>query len=359
MSFLDLESVHLSFGPLEILHGIELAVREGEFLTLLGPSGSGKSTILRLIGGFLRPSRGRIRLRGADISQLPVNRRPFNTVFQDYALFPHMTVADNVAYGPRVQGRLDADMRRRIGEVIATVGLSGLEARRPAALSGGQRQRVALARAIVCQPQLILLDEPLSALDAELRHQMQEFLKELQRRLGITFVFVTHDQSEAIVLSDRIVVLNQGRIEQIGTPREVYYRPTREFVAGFFGVNNLLPGRIAAIAPGRTIVETALGPVECAGPPPAGGAPGMAAKVAIRPEALRPVDVAGPQPGIAARIERVVFVGAVSRIDLAVADRPVRLRWQLTIPPAGRQPAEGDMLSIGWAPEDAVALAAE
>ncbi|MCB1376495.1 MAG: ABC transporter ATP-binding protein, partial [Rhodobacteraceae bacterium] len=180
MDLLELNGIDLSFDRTQVLHGIDLAVREGEFLTLLGPSGSGKSTILRLIGGFLSADRGSILLRGSDISHVPVNRRPFNTVFQDYALFPHMNVAANVAYGPRVQGRYDADMRGRISEVIATVGLSGFEERMPAALSGGQRQRVALARAIVCQPQIILLDEPLSALDAELRHQMQDFLKELQ-----------------------------------------------------------------------------------------------------------------------------------------------------------------------------------
>ena len=356
MSFLELRGIDLFFGPMQILHGLDLAVREGEFLTLLGPSGSGKSTILRIIGGFLRPRRGSVTLRGADISAVPVNRRPFNTVFQDYALFPHMTVAENVAYGPRVQGRYDAAMREKIREVIATVGLGGLENRRPAALSGGQRQRVALARAIVCQPQVILLDEPLSALDAELRHQMQDFLKDLQRQLGITFVFVTHDQSEAIVLSDRIVVLNSGRIEQIGTPHEVYYRPAREFVAGFFGRNNLLPGRIAALKGGGAVVETALGAIPCDGPLPAGLGPRAAVKVAIRPEALRPAESAG---AIHAIVERVVFVGAISRIDLAVGNGEGRLCWQTTVLPGGEQPTPGDRVAIGWRRSDAVLVAAE
>jgi spermidine/putrescine transport system ATP-binding protein len=356
MSFLELRGIDLFFGPAQILHGLDLAIREGEFLTLLGPSGSGKSTILRIIGGFLRPSRGDITLGGIDISGLPVNRRPFNTVFQDYALFPHMTVAENVAYGPRVQGRHDAAMREKIREVIATVGLVGLEGRRPAALSGGQRQRVALARAIVCQPQVILLDEPLSALDAELRHQMQDFLKDLQRQLGITFVFVTHDQSEAIVLSDRIVVLNGGRIEQIGTPHEVYYRPAREFVAGFFGRNNLLPGRIVALEGTGALVETSLGTISCDMPPSAGLRAGALVKVAIRPEALRPAEGPGT---IHAVVERVVFVGAISRIDLAVENSQARLCWQTTVLPSGDQPRPGDRLAMGWRRSDAVLVAAE
>jgi spermidine/putrescine transport system ATP-binding protein len=356
MSFLELRGIDLFFGPLQILHGLDLAVREGEFLTLLGPSGSGKSTILRIIGGFLRPRRGSVTLRGTDISAVPVNRRPFNTVFQDYALFPHMTVDENVAYGPRVQGRHDSAMRAKIREVIATVGLGGLEDRRPAALSGGQRQRVALARAIVCQPQVILLDEPLSALDAELRHQMQDFLKDLQRQLGITFVFVTHDQSEAIVLSDRIVVLNAGRIEQIGTPHEVYYRPAREFVAGFFGRNNLLPGRVVVFEGGGAVVETALGPVSCDGPLPAGLGPGSSVKVAIRPEALKPATGPG---AIQAVVERVVFVGAISRIDLAVENGDARLCWQTTVLPGGEQPAPGDRVAVGWRRGDAVLVASE
>jgi spermidine/putrescine transport system ATP-binding protein len=341
MSFLALEGVGLSYGPVRVLHDISLEVAEGEFLTLLGPSGSGKSTILRLIGGFLKPDRGRVRLRGRDLTALPANRRPFNTVFQDYALFPHMTVLENVSYGPRVQGRLDADMRRLVVEVIGTVGLTGLEARRPAALSGGQRQRVALARAIVCRPQIILLDEPLSALDAEMRHQMQDFLKDLQRRLGITFIFVTHDQTEAIVLSDRVVVLDHGRIEQVGTPRDVYYRPASTFVAGFFGDNNLLPGTVAARAAGAAEVETALGALRCGGAGASSAEPGDRVLVAIRPESLR-VDAAGR----AARIARIVFVGAMSRIDLET-EGGTMLRWQ-TMTSGGPALAVGDALRIGW-----------
>jgi spermidine/putrescine transport system ATP-binding protein len=341
MSFLELEGVGLSYGPVRVLRDISLAVGEGEFLTLLGPSGSGKSTILRLIGGFLKPDRGRVRLRGQDLTALPANRRPFNTVFQDYALFPHMTVLENVSYGPRVQGRLDAAMRRLVGEVIGTVGLTGFEARRPAALSGGQRQRVALARAIVCRPQIILLDEPLSALDAEMRHQMQDFLKDLQRRLGITFIFVTHDQTEAIVLSDRVVVLDHGRIEQVGTPRDVYYRPASPFVAGFFGDNNLLPGTVAALPGDAAEVETALGLLRCGGAGASSVRPGERVLVAIRPESLR-ADAAGR----AAAIERIVFVGAMSRIDLRTEGGAV-LRWQ-TMTAGGPALAVGDTVRIGW-----------
>jgi ABC-type Fe3+/spermidine/putrescine transport system ATPase subunit len=279
-------------------------------------------------------------------------------VFQDYALFPHINVADNIAYGPRVQGRYDAAARKSIADVIGTVGLSGLESRMPAALSGGQRQRVALARAIVCQPQVILLDEPLSALDAELRHQMQDFLKDLQRRLGITFIFVTHDQSEAIVLSDRIVVLNGGRIEQIGTPRDVYYRPAREFVAGFFGDNNIMSGKILQQGPEYALVETPVGAINCTQSSSSDGVIGAEVKVAIRPEALRLVGGEHRGPALEATIRRVTFVGALSRIDLALDDGRTTLRWQTTILPGGRQPAPGDRITVGWSSEDAVVVAA-
>ena len=217
----------------------------GEFLTLLGPSGSGKTTVLRLIGGFTEASSGQILFDGQDITQLPANRRPFNTVFQDYALFPHMTVLQNAGYGPLVQRRTGDDTRKLIDETLDIVGLSALRDRYPAQLSGGQKQRVALARAIICQPKVILLDEPLAALDATLRRQMQVFLKQIQRRIDTTFVFVTHDQDEAITMSDRIVVMNLGRIEQVGRRRDLYFSPRTRFVAGFFGDNNLISGTVS------------------------------------------------------------------------------------------------------------------
>ena len=228
---LKLRDVAKRYGMQEVLHPLSLAVGSGEFLTLLGPSGSGKTTVLRLIGGFTQASSGNILFDGQDITQLPANRRPFNTVFQDYALFPHMTVLQNAGYGPLVQRRQGDDTRKLIDETLDIVGLSALRDRYPAQLSGGQKQRVALARAIICQPKVILLDEPLAALDATLRRQMQVFLKQIQRRIDTTFVFVTHDQDEAITMSDRIVVMNLGRIEQVGTPKDLYFSPRTRFVA--------------------------------------------------------------------------------------------------------------------------------
>src|SRR5579885_2158044 len=207
---LELKAVSKSFGPTQVLENIDLAVRDGELITILGPSGSGKTTILRMIGGFTQPSGGAILLEGRDIAALPINRRPFNTVFQDYALFPHMTVAGNVGYGLMVRGRPRREVAKRVAAALDLVQLGAFAARYPAELSGGQRQRVALARAIICEPRLILLDEPLAALDVELRRQMQQFLKGIQREIRTTFLFVTHDQEEAIAMADRICVMNFG-----------------------------------------------------------------------------------------------------------------------------------------------------
>ena len=254
---LQLIALAKRYDQTSVLEGIDLAVEDGEFLTILGPSGSGKTTILRLIGGFTEPSAGQILFDGSDIAQVPIHRRPFNTVFQDYALFPHMTVGQNVGYGLMVRGVARAGIRARVADALEMVALQDFGQRYPNQLSGGQRQRVALARALICEPKLILLDEPLGALDAELRRQMQEFLKSLQRRVRITFLFVTHDQEEAIAMSDRICVMNQGAIEQVGAPDEIYYRPRTRFVATFFGDNNLLPGSKTTRRRGRDPVRHA------------------------------------------------------------------------------------------------------
>src|SRR4051812_21317728 len=218
---------------------------------MLGPSGSGKTTALRLIGGFEKPSEGSIRLDGTDVTQLAPFERNLTTVFQDYALFPHMSVLDNVAYGLRVRKVAKDERRERAAEALRTVALHGMEGRRPAQLSGGQRQRVALARALVVDPAVLLLDEPLGALDLKLREQMQVELKQIQRRVGITFVFVTHDQEEALTMSDRVAVFDHGRIQQVGTPREIYERPASRFVAGFVGTSNGLSGEAALELLGR------------------------------------------------------------------------------------------------------------
>jgi putative spermidine/putrescine transport system ATP-binding protein len=255
-----LDGISKRFGEVTAVDDVTLDVAPGEFFTMLGPSGSGKTTTLRLIAGFERPDAGRIELGGADVTRVAPYARNVNTVFQDYALFPHMNVADNVAYGLRIKRIGRRTREQRVEQVLAMVRLEGLGSRKPAQLSGGQRQRVALARAIVNRPRVLLLDEPLGALDFKLRQEMQIFLKALQRDLGITFVYVTHDQEEALTMSDRIAVFSHGRIDQVGTPLNVYEHPTTEFVAGFVGVSNLLeregnrftvrPEKIRMLAPG-------------------------------------------------------------------------------------------------------------
>jgi putative spermidine/putrescine transport system ATP-binding protein len=240
-----------SYGDVVAVDGVDLEVRRGQFFTLLGPSGSGKTTTLRLIAGFERPDTGRVELGGVDVTGRAPYARDVNTVFQDYALFPHMTVAENVEYGLRVKGIGKRERRAQAKAALERVRLGGYGARKPIQLSGGQRQRVALARAIVNRPRVLLLDEPLGALDLKLRQEMQTFLKALQRDLGITFVYVTHDQEEALTMSDRLAVFNDGRIEQVGTPKDVYEHPATEFVAGFVGVSNIVEegGRRYTIRP--------------------------------------------------------------------------------------------------------------
>jgi len=241
------------YGNVPAVAGVDLVIEPGEFFTMLGPSGSGKTTLLRLIAGFERPDAGRIELGGRDVTQVPPYARNVNTVFQDYALFAHMTVAQNIEYGLRVRGVAKAQRRDQVSQALDTVRLPGLGARKPAQLSGGQRQRVALARALVNQPEVLLLDEPLGALDLKLRQELQLELLRVQREAGITFIYVTHDQEEALTMSDRIAVLNHGSIEQIGTPTEIYEQPTTEFVAGFVGTTNILErdGRRFSVRPER------------------------------------------------------------------------------------------------------------
>jgi putative spermidine/putrescine transport system ATP-binding protein len=244
------------YGDVLAVANVDLVVRAGEFFTLLGPSGSGKTTLLRLIAGFERPDAGRIELGGRDVTRVPPYARDVNTVFQDYALFPHMTVGQNIEYGLRVRRVPKPERREKVSQALEMVRLPGLGARKPAQLSGGQRQRVALARAIVNQPQVLLLDEPLGALDLKLRQEMQLELLRVQREAGITFIYVTHDQEEALTMSDRIAVLDKGSIEQIGEPLEVYERPRTAFVAGFIGVSNLIErdGRRITVRPEKIVL---------------------------------------------------------------------------------------------------------
>ncbi|MBI5945281.1 MAG: ABC transporter ATP-binding protein [Chloroflexi bacterium] len=239
------EKVSRHFGDVIAVDAVDLEIQDGEFFSMLGPSGSGKTTCLRMIAGFDRPTSGRIFLFGQEVSNLPPFERDVNTVFQDYALFPHMTVGDNIAYGLMIKRVPKDERKKRVDEMLDLVQLAGFAARKPSQLSGGQRQRVALARALINHPKVLLLDEPLGALDLKLRQQMQVELKSIQKRIGITFIFVTHDQEEALTMSDRIAVFNQGRIEQVGTPSEVYEKPATPFVAGFVGTSNLISGDVA------------------------------------------------------------------------------------------------------------------
>ena len=296
-----------SYGGVRALRGVDLAVERGTFFTLLGPSGCGKTTLLRLVAGFETPTAGAIRIGGRDVTADPPHRRPVNTVFQSYALFPHLTVERNVRFGLEMLGRRDAAERARA--MLRLVRLDGFADRRPAALSGGQQQRVALARALAPEPEVLLLDEPLSALDLVLRREMQRELKRLQRETGITFVFVTHDQEEALTMSDRVAVMREGRVLQTGTPREIYDAPASRFVAGFIGESVVLEGRVAG---GRIALPGG------ALPAPPGAADGPAS-VAVRPEriALAPPGTAGTLP---ATLVGTTYHGSDLTAHLRLAD---------------------------------------
>jgi len=299
----ELEGVRKAFGNTVALDGVDLAVREGEFFSLLGPSGCGKTTLLRILGGFETPDAGRVRIAGEDMRGVPPYRRPVNTVFQSYALFPHMSVFDNVAFGLRMKRLPEAEIRRRVGEMLELVQIAPLAKRRPRELSGGQRQRVALARALVNRPKVLLLDEPLGALDLKLKKRLQIELMRIQMELGITFIYVTHDQEEALVMSDRMAVMQRGKIEQVGLPEELYERPKTPFVARFLGTSNLIPA--TAVAPHR--VRTELGELEVKDEL----VPGGRYLLSIRPEKLRLARE--PWPGnnaVRARVREIVYTGA-------------------------------------------------
>ncbi|HEY0986626.1 MAG TPA: ATP-binding cassette domain-containing protein [Kofleriaceae bacterium] len=329
----ELRDVCRSFGDVRAVDGVSLAIEDGEFFSMLGPSGSGKTTCLRLIGGFDLPTAGQIFLHGTDASDLPPYERDVNTVFQDYALFPHLSVLDNVAYGLRMKGIGRAARRREAAAALEQVALGGLGGRHPGQLSGGQRQRVALARALVNRPRVLLLDEPLGALDLKLREPMQVELKGLQRRLGITFIYVTHDQGEALSMSDRVAVFNGGRVEQVDRPRDLYMRPRTTFVAGFVGTANVLTGELA-----RRIT-------------------GADRPVAIRPER---VTFGAPSPGqlgIAGSVIDVQFHGPTSRFEIEAGGA----RLAVTIANRdgdrdGARPEPGDAVQLAWSPEAMVEL---
>jgi len=313
-----LDRVTKRFADFVAVHDASFAIGRGAFFSMLGPSGCGKTTTLRMIAGFESPTSGRILLDGEDVSRTPPYRRNVNTVFQNYALFPHMTVFDNVAFGLRSRKVARAEVSRAVGEMLEIVRMADFASRRPAQLSGGQQQRVALARALVNKPSALLLDEPLAALDLKLRQAMQLELKRIQRDTAVTFVFVTHDQQEALTMSDRIAVMSDGWVEQIGSPTEVYYRPATPFVAGFIGEANLLPGSVQGRAAGAATVAVPGGTVEV---PDVAGAVG-AVLVMVRPERVS-VGRAAPADrvvGIPATVREIIFRGATIHVELTAAD---------------------------------------
>jgi putative spermidine/putrescine transport system ATP-binding protein len=331
-----LAGVRKAYGSVVAVDGVDLDIGAGEFFTLLGPSGSGKTTTLRLVAGFERPDAGRIELAGADVTRRAPFERDVNTVFQDYALFPHMNVRDNVGYGLRVKGLGRRERNGRVEEILRLVRLPGLGDRKPVQLSGGQRQRVALARALVNSPSVLLLDEPLGALDLKLRQEMQLELKRIQREVsevGMTFLYVTHDQEEALTMSDRLAVFNEGRIEQVGTPADVYERPRSEFVAGFVGTSNVLERS------GR--------------------------RFTIRPEKIRLVDPAAPEDGRLhserGTIADAVYVGAMTRyrVDLDAGGELTVMRQNLETSSSDALEERGRAVRVEWRPEQAYEIPEE
>jgi spermidine/putrescine ABC transporter ATP-binding subunit len=321
---LRLENLVKSFGAVMAVAGVNLEIQRGEFVTLLGPSGCGKSTTLNLIAGFFPPTSGTIHLNGRDVNELPPFHRDTGMVFQDYALFPHMSVEENVAFGLRMRKAPRREVAGRVARALTLVKLEGLGARRPAQLSGGQQQRVALARAIVIEPSVLLLDEPLSNLDMKLREEMRIEISNIQKAVGITTVFVTHDQGEALVMSDRIAVMNGGRIEQVGPPVEIYERPATRFVAEFIGRTNFFYGRLEGEA-GRVRFRSERG-LELTVPPPAGLGPGQPVHVSVRPERCRLArdrHALRADLVIAGRVQQVVYLGAVTQylLELEHAER--------------------------------------
>jgi spermidine/putrescine transport system ATP-binding protein len=356
---ITVEAVTKRFGAVVAVDGVDFEVGAGEFFSMLGPSGCGKTTTLRMIAGFEHPSAGRVLLRGRDVTGVPPYRRNVNTVFQHYALFPHLSVFDNVAYGLRARRVPKAEVRRRVGEMLEVVHLAGLAGRRPAQLSGGQQQRVALARALVNEPDALLLDEPLGALDLKLRQAMQLELKRIQREVGITFVYVTHDQEEALTMSDRIAVMNEGRIEQLDTPAAVYNRPATVFVAGFIGAANLLPVTVAGRDGDGLLVEHAARRFRALPAADNTPAPGSAATLVVRPERMR-LSSGEPAAGTGGSLEvtvgEVIFQGPTVRVEVAAADGS-RLAVHVGSDRADFTTLRpGDAAWVSWAPDAGVVV---
>ncbi len=362
---ISVEKVVKRFGERVLaVDNVDLAIARNEFFALLGPSGCGKTTLLRMLAGFETPTDGRIVIDGRDMSRISPNRRPVNMVFQSYAVFPHMTVEANVGYGLKVAGVGGAERERRVAQALEMVRLTGFEKRRPDKLSGGQRQRVALARALVKEPKVLLLDEPLSALDKKLREEMQFELKRLQREVGITFVIVTHDQDEAMSMADRIGVMNAGRIAQIGTPEQIYEAPTSRFVADFIGSVNMFEGEVTARDNGRVMIRTPSLEAAIAADLSAPGADRVAVgdKVwaAIRPERLGFADETDPRDVnfLSARLSATAYQGESSICQLLLGDgKVIKLHAANSVDqPQSKLLKPGDEVGVAWTPQAVIVL---
>ncbi|WP_082772451.1 ABC transporter ATP-binding protein [Actinoplanes sp. TFC3] len=354
---IELAGVHKDFvSHGETVHAVcptDLAVRPGEFFSLLGPSGCGKTTMMRMIAGFEEPTGGTVRLDGTDVTGVSAHHRDVNMVFQSYALFPHLTAYQNVAFGLQRRKVARSEIRRRVGEMLEIVSLNGMQRRSPRELSGGQQQRVALARALVNRPRALLLDEPLGALDLKLRQQMQLELKRIQREIGITFVYVTHDQGEALTMSDRIAVMRDGRIEQLGTPREIYERPATRFVAGFIGTSNLLDAAVQRIDDGIALVT--FGPGErVLVPVPAGVTAGQDLEISVRPEKIGLRREEPTDPGcsvLSAVVTDVVYHGTSTNYTVKTTAGPDLVVFDQNAFSAEDLAGPGDHVFLTWAPQ--------
>jgi spermidine/putrescine transport system ATP-binding protein len=356
---IGLDSLTKRFGDVVAVDDVSLAIGAGEFFSLLGPSGCGKTTTLRMIGGFDLPTSGRIELRGRDVTFDPPDKRPVNMVFQSYALFPHLDVAGNIAFGLKRRGVDGAEIRRRTGEILEKVRLPGYERRRTHELSGGQQQRIALARALVNEPHVLLLDEPLGALDLKLRKNLQLELKRIQKDVGITFVYVTHDQEEALTMSDRIAVMSHGRIEQVGTPEDLYDRPRTPFVADFIGTTNLLSGTVVEVRDGTAIIKLATGDTCAAGAHEC--VPGRQVQLSVRPESIRldradgtgagrPTEAAA---GLRGAIEQVAYLGSAVQYHVRTEGGQA---VSVLASRNGPRFEPGDDVVLAWSPTDALVL---
>lgn len=369
-SGLELRGVSKSYGSVQAVKPLNLSIGEGEFFSLLGPSGCGKTSLLRLLGGFEQLDSGEIWLSGTRIDTLPANRRQFNTVFQRYALFPHLTVWENVAFGLQMKKVPSAEIRSRVTDALSLVQMESYADRRTTTLSGGQQQRIALARALVNRPRVLLLDEPLSALDLKLRQQMQVELRSLQRRLGHSFIFVTHDQEEALSLSDRMAVMNQGHVEQVGTPQEVYEFPQTAFVAGFIGTMNTFQAEVREVTPTSVIVTAPIAGSRRSltigtrdGIKPAGDVAltaGQSVQLMVRPEKLKCLKSApgADQNAMEGVLKEILYHGPMTHFVVSVREERILVTQPNSMATAKKNLTVGEKVYIAWAPQDCLILGA-